>query len=39
VTRRYRLGPAGMTDEGDSVSRTDVRVDDLETADAPVTCD
>ncbi len=38
VTRRFRLAGGVVTDLGLSVSRSDVRTDDLETADAPVIC-
>ncbi len=39
VTHRYRYAAGVVSDEGDTISRTDVRADDLETADAPVLCD
>ena len=38
VTRRYRFADGQITDLGTAVTRTDIRSDDLETADAPVIC-
>lgn len=38
VSRRFRLAAGVVTDLGQTVTRTDVRRDDLETADAPVSC-
>jgi len=38
VTRRFRVAGGAVTDLGQSIAQSDVRTDDLETADAPVIC-
>jgi hypothetical protein len=38
VTHRYKLSDGVVTDGGTTITRTDVRKDDLSSADAPVIC-